>query len=112
MGIRDGFISMGHGKAIINFEDPQQQIDLYNTIVSKKLSVRETEREVQKIKAGPNAKPAKADTPQEIKDLSKAFESQLNSKVKITYASGKGKIEIGFTSEEELNQIKKSILGE
>lgn len=112
MGIRDGFISMGHGKAIINFEDPQQQIDLYNTIVSKKLSVRETEREVQRIKAGPSAKPAKVDTPQEIKALSKALESQLNSKVKITYASGKGKIEIGFTSEEELNQIKKSILGE
>ncbi len=112
MGIRDGFISMGHGKAIINFEDPQQQIDLYNTIVSKKLSVRETEQEVQKIKAGPSAKPTRIDTPQEIKDLSKAFESQLNSKVKITYASGKGKIEIGFTSEEELNQIKKSILGE
>ncbi len=112
MGIRDGFISMGHGKAIINFEDPQQQIDLYNSIVSKKLSVRETEREVQKIKAGPSAKPTRIDTPQEIKDLSKAFESQLNSKVKITYASGKGKVEIGFTSEEELNQIKKSILGE
>jgi ParB family chromosome partitioning protein len=111
-GIRDGFISMGHGKAIINFEDSEQQIELYNKIVSKKLSVRETEREVQRIKAGGSVKLPKKELPQEVKELSKALEAQLNSKVKISYASGKGKIEIGFKSEEELNQIKKSILGE
>lgn len=111
-GIRDGFISMGHGKAIINFEDSSQQIELYNKIVSKKLSVRETEKEVQRIKAGPNAKAPKAELPKEVKEFSQALESQLHSKVKISYSAGKGKIEIGFKSEDELNQIKKIILGE
>ena len=42
-GIRDGFISMGHGRAIINIEDQDVQTDIYQKIVSQNLSVRETE---------------------------------------------------------------------
>ena len=42
-GIRDGFISMGHGRAIINIEDHDIQADIYQKIVSQNLSVRETE---------------------------------------------------------------------
>jgi ParB family chromosome partitioning protein len=34
-GIRDGFISMGHGRAIINIEDLDIQTDIYQKIVSK-----------------------------------------------------------------------------
>ncbi|NCQ58973.1 MAG: ParB/RepB/Spo0J family partition protein, partial [Flavobacteriales bacterium] len=42
-GIRDGFISMGHGRAIITIDDQTVQLDIYEHIISKKLSVRETE---------------------------------------------------------------------
>jgi ParB family chromosome partitioning protein len=42
-GIRDGFISMGHGRAIINIEDLDIQTDIYQRIVSQNLSVRDTE---------------------------------------------------------------------
>src|SRR6476660_1204576 len=42
-GIRDGFISMGHGRAIINIEDLDVQADMYHKIVMDNLSVRETE---------------------------------------------------------------------
>jgi ParB family chromosome partitioning protein len=41
--IRDGFISMGHGRAIINIEDLDIQTDIYQRIVSQNLSVRDTE---------------------------------------------------------------------
>jgi len=111
-GIRDGFISMGHGKAIINFEDPNQQIELYHKIISKKLSVRDTEREVQRLKAGPVDKVPAVELPNEVKKFKKALESKFDSQVKVTYKSGKGKIEIAFNSEEELDHIKNSILGE
>src|SRR5210317_1045707 len=42
-GIRDGFISMGHGRALITIEDQSMQLDIYEKILSNKLSVRETE---------------------------------------------------------------------
>src|SRR6476660_4724759 len=42
-GIRDGFITMGHGRAIINIDDHDVQADIYQKIVSKNLSVRDTE---------------------------------------------------------------------
>lgn len=111
-GIRDGFISMGHGKALINIEDQEVQLGIYNKIISKRLSVRETEREVQRIKAGPSPLPQKAELPNEVKKLRKELESKFDTAVKISYKSGKGKVEIAFKSEDELDQIKKSILGE
>ena len=49
-GIRDGFISMGHGRALINIEDKEQQLELYNRIVAQDLSVRDTEQAVQQLK--------------------------------------------------------------
>ena len=42
-GIRDGFISMGHGRAIITIEDQNIQLEIYGNILSNKLSVRDTE---------------------------------------------------------------------
>ena len=42
-GIRDGFISMGHGRTIINIDNHDVQADIYQKIVCQNLSVRETE---------------------------------------------------------------------
>lgn len=47
-GMRDGFISMGHGRALINIDDPEKQIEVYQQIVSDSLSVRDTEQLVKK----------------------------------------------------------------
>jgi len=51
-GIRDGFISMGHGRAIINIEDQDVQTDIYQKIVSQNLSVRDTEALVKNYQEG------------------------------------------------------------
>ncbi len=51
-GIRDGFISMGHGRAIINVENHDVQTDIYQKIVSQNLSVRETEALVKNYQEG------------------------------------------------------------
>ena len=50
-GMRDGFISMGHGRAIINIEDQIDQLDIYEKILTNKLSVRETETLVRNYHA-------------------------------------------------------------
>ena len=59
-GIRDGFISMGHGRAMITIEDQDAQAEIYQKIVSLNLSVRETEALVKKHQDGLKPAPAKA----------------------------------------------------
>ena len=46
-GIRDGFLSMGHGRALINIDDKKVQLDIYEQIIASKLSVRQTENIVR-----------------------------------------------------------------
>ena len=55
-GIRDGFLSMGHGRSIINIEDKNVQLKVYKEIIKKELSVRKTETLVSKIKENKNTK--------------------------------------------------------
>ena len=113
-GIRDGFISMGHGRAIINIEDQDQQTDIYQKIVSENLSVRETEALVKNYQESLKPKAAKAknkiiEVPEDDK---KAIASYFGTKVDIKIAgNGKGKITIPFHSEEDLSRIVKLIKG-
>ena len=55
-GIKDGFISMGHGRAMINIEDKNLQLNIYEKIISKNLSVRNTEKLIQSLKKNKNQK--------------------------------------------------------
>jgi ParB family chromosome partitioning protein len=114
-GMRDGFLTMGHGRAIINVEDPQIQLDIYEKILERSLSVRDTEKLVREMAGGDTKKPT-AKSPnlsQEYKKGIKEFSEYLGAKVDIKVASkGKGKLIIPFTSEEDFNRIKKMIQGE
>jgi ParB family chromosome partitioning protein len=112
-GIRDGFISMGHGRAIINIEDQDVQTDIYQKIVSQNLSVRETEALVKNYQDGLKPAPAKAkkSTTFTVADeQKKAFTEFFGSKIEVKVAgNGKGKITIPFHSEEDFNRIIKLI---
>lgn len=114
-GIRDGFISMGHGRAIINIEDQDAQADIYQKIVSQNLSVRETETLVknyqESLKPAP-VKPAKGSSFSIDESEKKAIGSYFGTKVDVKVAgNGKGKITIPFHSEEDFNRIIKLIKG-
>ncbi len=106
-GMRDGFISMGHGRAMINVENTEDQLAIYEKILREKLSVRQTEDLVKNLKSGVVAKPKKKPIPSFIKDSLKDINDYLGHKIDITVASnGKGKISIPFHSEEDFNRIK------
>lgn len=108
IGMRDGFVSMGHGRAIINLENKSKQVDVYEKILKDGLSVRQTEALVALMKAEKEVseKPI-ANTPNFIKSNQQAFNQFFGQKVAITSNDkGKGKISISFASEEEFNQIK------
>ncbi|WP_432673199.1 ParB/RepB/Spo0J family partition protein [Flavobacterium sp. SM2513] len=112
-GIRDGFISMGHGRAIISIEDLDVQTDIYQKILSDNLSVRETEALVKNHQESLKPKPAsKAKTASfEVEETEKkAITNYFGTKVDVKVAgNGKGKITIPFHSEEDFKRILKLI---
>jgi len=59
-GMRDGFLSMGHGRALINIENTEDQLGIYEKIISQKLSVRQTEVLVKNLKEGTTITPKKS----------------------------------------------------
>ncbi|WMW78374.1 ParB/RepB/Spo0J family partition protein [Flavobacterium sp. 20NA77.7] len=112
-GMRDGFISMGHGRALINIEDLDVQSDIYHKIITQNLSVRETEAVVKKYQESLKPKTSKsaasksyAISVQEKKAIADFFGAKIA--VDVT-SNGKGKITIPFHSEEDFNRIIKLI---
>jgi len=99
-GIRDGFISMGHGRALININSNQVQLDIYKKIISKNLSVRNTELLVRDLKSG---------SVKSIKKIKTKFKSSLlSTDVNVTKEkNGKGNFVINFENEIEFNRINK-----
>ena len=117
-GMRDGFISMGHGRALITIEDQTIQLDIYEKILSNKLSVRETEGLVRNFNADetietPSKKEDNQDTPKFIRKGITAFSEYFGHKIDVKVSkNGKGKITIPFHSEEDFNRIKKLVEGD
>lgn len=110
-GMRDGFLSMGHGRALINIDDADDQLSIYEKIISDKLSVRQTEQLVKSYKnpetAAPSIKPEKQ-TPKYISKGVKTFSEYFGHKIDVKYSGNdKGKIVIPFHSEEDFNRLKK-----
>ena len=104
--IIDDMISTGHARALLAIEDEEQQYLLATKIFDEKLSVRETEKLVKSLK---NPKKEVKKTPEHqfiYNDIAEKMKSIMGTKVNINAkANGKGKIEIEYYSEEELERI-------
>lgn len=112
-GIRDEFISMGHGRALIAIEDHEAQLAIYHKIIQENLSVRETEQLVKEYNQGKDSS-NKDDQPKKkmsytISDSQKKiFTDFFGTKVDVKIsATGKGKITLPFHSAEDLERILK-----
>lgn len=107
-GMRDGFLSMGHGRALINIINTEQQLEVYEKILKEKLSVRETEKLVKSINEGrkkPISQPKlDQDKQQQLKAISQHFGAKID--IKVT-KKGNGKIILPFSSDEDFNRIAK-----
>jgi ParB family chromosome partitioning protein len=111
-GMRDGFISMGHGRAIVNVEKQIDQLEIYEKIISNKLSVRATEQLVKNLSLPPEetSKPKSHELPKYIKKGIKEISEYFGHKIDVKVAkNGSGKITIPFHSEEDFNRIKKLV---
>ena len=106
LGIREGDLTMGHARALINIEDADRQLSIYQKVIDKGLSVRQTEQLVRGNTAKETKKKGSAVNSGEydkLKDqLSRYFSSPVDFK---RNRIGKGSIIIPFASDEELERI-------
>ena len=108
-GIKDGFISMGHGRAMININDEKLQLSVYEKIISKNLSVRNTEKLIKSLKNPPKIKKNSKTVLDFTKEKSKT-EKKLNTKVEFIFKNDKsGKIILNFKSKSDFKRIIKKI---
>ena len=109
-GMRDGFISMGHGRSLINIEHTEDQLALYEEILDKKLSVRETEERVKALKSS-GQKTVKTSKPSQQNDTE--LSQKLDTTVLIkSNAKGAGMVQIKFKNQKEFEALRKKLLGE
>jgi ParB family chromosome partitioning protein len=110
--IRDGRLSVGHGKVILGLSDEKLQQLAAERVIKDGLNVRQAEGLVAKLqsrgarKAGTTLEtvaPPFGDP--HVADLEAKLREVFATKVKLNYAQGKGTVEISFFSEEELERI-------
>ena len=105
--IIDDMLSTGHARALIPIEDPELQLQLAQRIFDEKLSVGDTEKLVKEIK-NPKKPKEKVKTVNDFiyKDLANKMKEVMGTKVSIaSKGNGKGKIEIEYYSDEELERM-------
>ncbi len=107
--VRNGNISMGHARALINVDVVDKQLYIFNEIKSKELSVRQTEDLVRKLYTqGKNTvnNPVKPTLPPSLKKIEDNLASHFSTKVKMTHSKkGTGSITFDYFSIEELSSL-------
>ncbi|NNL41460.1 MAG: ParB/RepB/Spo0J family partition protein, partial [Desulfobacterales bacterium] len=105
--IMDGTISMGHARALLGVELSSQQIAVWREVISKGLSVREAEKLIKKLKTE-KKKPKKLPPSSEdiyFSDLADKLSSYFGTKVQIKRTGQKGRVEIDFFSNDDLDRL-------
>ena len=105
--IIEGVISEGHGRALLAITDSKLQCELAQNVIDDKLSVRELEFLIRKLKtkSEPSKSKAKKETNPYYKEVIERLENYFGTKVNVTNKNNKGKIEIEYYSEEDLQRI-------
>ena len=111
--IEYGEITAGHGKALLRITDLDKQLEIAKKIVEEVLSVRATEGLAKKISENKEVKiPSKKEKDIFIVDVEERLRNVFGTKVNISRGKKKGKIEIEYYNEDELNNIVSMLLEE
>ena len=111
-GIRDGFVTMGHGRALVSVENKELQLEFYKKILAESLSVRATETLINKKNKEHDSTVIKEIPKNILKDKIR-ISKNLNLDVKISLKSNnKGSISISFNNIEDYKKIIKKLSSE
>jgi ParB family chromosome partitioning protein len=110
IAVRDNTLSMGHARAIINVENADQQLYIFNKALREELSVRKVEELVRELASRESSRAKEADKPstpasREIAQLQSRLSSHFGTRVAVKSDGSKGDIRIPFLSVEDLNRI-------
>ena len=110
LAVRNGSLSMGHARALVNIDTIDRQLFVFNEIRDKSLSVRQTEELVRNMykaeKPGAVKSSVKSDLPAAYKKIEDNLASHFATKVKMVHnKKGYGSITIEYYSLEELNKL-------
>ena len=106
-GIRDNFISMGHGRSLININSKENQLIIYEKILRNGLSVRQTEKIVKELN---NKKVSRATNYNEglLKKI-KLLETKYKTTLELKMRNEKGQLSFKFKNVAELNKLIKRL---
>lgn len=110
ISVRDNKLTMGHARAIINVENPDQQLYIFKKTLSEDLSVRKVEELVRelstkKTESAPSSTTTSTAANKEISQLQSQLSSHFGTRVVVKSDGRKGDIRIPFLSVEDLNRI-------
>ena len=103
--IADGLLSLGHAKALLGLEKRGEIIEAKKAVIKKGLSVREAEALVKRARQGSQKKKAATEIDNDLADLEERLKRHFGTKVRIARSGKKGKVEINFYSDEELDSL-------
>lgn len=99
-------LSMGHARALAGVDDIMMQLYVFKEVVSKELSVRQTEAMIKNANAKPKAKSATSKLPFAYQKVQDTIASNISAKVQIKPKSnGSGEITIYFHNEDDLERL-------
>ena len=107
LAIRDGHISMGHARALININDKEEQLRLLQQIIMEEMTVRQTEEMADKAKGKADKERKQTNfIPEHFKSKIKTLSQTLKTKVKVKRdIKGHGSVVIDFKDEAEFDRI-------
>ena len=106
-GLRDNFISMGHGRALINISSLTKQLSVYEKVLKKSLSVRDTEKLVSQIK-GISSKSVKS-VPEFYIKIKEHIQMRYDTNIKFKLSKKTKSVSFDFQNEEKLKVFLKRL---
>lgn len=111
--VEEGELTAGHARAILAVPSEEGRIALAQKVVEERLSVRQTESlaSMFSVNEETSERPRREPLPQSFKRAARQIRLALDTNVKVKNVRGKNKVEIEFSSEEELAHIVDLLAG-
>jgi ParB family chromosome partitioning protein len=103
--VYDGRLTAGHARAVLSVPDEELRLKLAQKLVNEGLSVREAENLARLYAGGQVERAPRAATPKSYKVVARKLRLVLGTNVRVRETQKKGKIEIDFHGEEDLERI-------
>lgn len=103
--LRQGKLTTGHAKAILSITDPAVQSEAAKIIVDNNMNVRKAEALCKKLQKQPAAEKKPVSRPSIAAEVEISLQEVLGTEVKVRYEDGKGSLNIGFYSDEQLRNF-------